>query len=37
MAYPQDMCIHQWFETQVARTPDAVAVVCEGQELTIKS
>ncbi|MEH2068924.1 MAG: amino acid adenylation domain-containing protein [Nostoc sp.] len=25
--YPQDKCIHQWFEEQVARTPDAVAVV----------
>ncbi|MBW4684065.1 MAG: amino acid adenylation domain-containing protein [Komarekiella atlantica HA4396-MV6] len=25
--YPQDKCIHQLFEEQVARTPDAVAVV----------
>ncbi|MBC8449436.1 MAG: amino acid adenylation domain-containing protein, partial [Chloroflexi bacterium] len=25
-AYPQDQCIHQLFEAQVARTPDAVAV-----------
>ena len=27
-AYPDDQCIHTVFETQVARTPDAVAVVC---------
>jgi surfactin family lipopeptide synthetase A len=33
-AYPQDTCIHQWIEAQVARTPDAVAVVFEDQALT---
>jgi non-ribosomal peptide synthetase component F len=27
--YPQDKCIHQLFEEQVERTPDAVAVVFE--------
>ncbi|RCJ25078.1 hypothetical protein A6770_28095 [Nostoc minutum NIES-26] len=32
--YPQDKCIHQLFEEQVARTPDAVAVVMENQQLT---
>jgi amino acid adenylation domain-containing protein len=32
--YLQDTCIHQLFEAQVARIPDAVAVVCEDQELT---
>ncbi|BAY78314.1 amino acid adenylation domain-containing protein [Nostoc linckia NIES-25] len=32
--YPQDKCIHQLFESQVARTPDAVAVVFENQQLT---
>jgi amino acid adenylation domain-containing protein len=32
--YPQDKCIHQLFEEQVARTPDAVAVVFENQQLT---
>ncbi len=26
--YPSDRCIHQLFEEQVARTPDAIAVVC---------
>ena len=32
--YPYDLCIHQLFEEQVARTPEAVAVVFEGQQLT---
>ncbi|WP_392535132.1 amino acid adenylation domain-containing protein [Nostoc sp. C117] len=32
--YPQDKCIHQLFEEQVERTPDAVAVVYENQHLT---
>jgi amino acid adenylation domain-containing protein len=32
--YPANKCIHQLFEEQVERTPDAVAVVFEGQQLT---
>ncbi|MUG94289.1 amino acid adenylation domain-containing protein [Scytonema sp. UIC 10036] len=32
--YPQDLCIHQLFEEQVKRNPDAVAVVFENQQLT---
>jgi amino acid adenylation domain-containing protein len=32
--YPLDKCIHQLFEEQVERTPNAVAVVFEGQQLT---
>ena len=32
--YPQDKCIHQLFEEQVERTPDAVAVVFGHQKLT---
>jgi amino acid adenylation domain-containing protein len=32
--YPQQQCIHHLFETQVERTPDAVAVVFEEQQLT---
>ncbi len=32
--YPTDKCIHQLFEEQVERTPDAVAVVFENQQLT---
>ena len=29
--YPQDLCVHQLFEQQVERTPDAVALVFEDQ------
>jgi amino acid adenylation domain-containing protein len=32
--YPKESCIHELVEAQVERTPDAVAVVFEGQELT---
>ena len=32
--YPKDACIHQLFEAQVERNPDAVAVVFESQQLT---
>ena len=34
--YPQDKCIHQLFEEQVERTPDAVAVVFEEEKLTYR-
>ena len=34
--YPRDKCIHQLFEEQVERTPDAVAVVFEDQSLTYR-
>ncbi|MEG4503826.1 amino acid adenylation domain-containing protein [Microcoleus sp. F6_B4] len=34
--YPQDKCIHQLFEEQVERTPDAVALVFEGKQLTYR-
>ena len=34
--YPQDQCIHQLFEAQVERLPDAMAVVFEDQELTYR-
>ena len=33
-AYPQDKSIHQLFEIQVERTPDAIAVVFQNQQLT---
>ena len=29
--YPKDKCIHQLFEEQVERTPDAIAVQFDGQ------
>ena len=32
--YPHDKCIHELFELQVARTPDAAAVVHEDRHLT---
>lgn len=34
--YPQDKCIHQLFEDQVEKTPDAIAVVFEDQQLTYR-
>ncbi|MEG4207119.1 amino acid adenylation domain-containing protein [Microcoleus sp. Pol7_A1] len=32
--YPKDACIHQLFEAQVQKTPDAVAIVFEYRQLT---
>ncbi len=32
--YPQNVCLHQLFEDQVKRTPDTIAVVSEGGQLT---
>ncbi len=34
--YPQDKCIHQLFEEQVERTPNAVALVYQDQQLTYR-
>ncbi|MEQ8997814.1 MAG: aminotransferase class V-fold PLP-dependent enzyme [Coleofasciculus sp. B1-GNL1-01] len=34
--YPSDKCIHQLFEEQVKRTPDAIALVLENQQLTYR-
>ncbi|WP_254564071.1 non-ribosomal peptide synthetase [Oscillatoria sp. HE19RPO] len=34
--YPQDKCIHQLFEAQVEQSPDAVALVFEGEQLTYR-
>ncbi|MEC3420879.1 amino acid adenylation domain-containing protein, partial [Bacillus cereus] len=36
VAYPQESTIHQLFKEQVNRTPDAVAVVDEKQQLTYR-
>src|SRR5262245_9367150 len=33
-AYPRDLCVRQLFEQQVELTPDTIAVVYEGQQLT---
>ncbi|HEX7239255.1 MAG TPA: condensation domain-containing protein, partial [Longimicrobiaceae bacterium] len=35
--YPYDRCIHQLFEAQAARTPDAVAVVFEEESLSYRA
>lgn len=35
-SYPKDLCLHQVFEQQVDRTPDAVAVSFEDQRLTYR-
>ena len=32
--YPNNICIHQLFEAQVERTPNAIAVVFENEQLT---
>jgi amino acid adenylation domain-containing protein len=32
--YPKDKCIHRLFEEQVERTPEAIAIVFEDQQLT---
>jgi amino acid adenylation domain-containing protein len=34
--YPKNLCIHHLFEAQVEKTPDAVAVVFEDQQLTYR-
>ncbi len=34
--YPRDKCIHQLFEEQVERTPEAVAVAYNGNQLTYR-
>jgi len=34
--YPKDKCIHEFFENQVNKTPDEIAVVFENTKLTYK-
>ncbi len=34
--YPREKCVHELFEDQAARTPDAVAVVCGDRRLTYR-
>ncbi len=35
-SFPHESCIHQLFETQVEKTPGAVAVICGDQRLTYR-
>jgi amino acid adenylation domain-containing protein/FkbH-like protein len=32
--YPRESCLHELFDEQVQRSPDAVAVICEDKQLT---
>ena len=32
--YPRDLLVHELFELQVERRPEAIAIVCEGEEIT---
>ena len=34
--YPRDKCVHELFENQAEKTPDAVAVIFENQQLTYR-
>ncbi len=34
--YTKDKCVHELFEEQVCRTPDAIAAVCGNQQLTYR-
>ena len=36
VAYPKDRCVHELFEEQVERTPDAMAVAFEDERLTYR-
>src|SRR5690348_8959424 len=33
---PKDKCVHQLFEEQVARTPDAVALIFDDEQMTYR-
>ncbi len=35
-AYPEEKCVHELFEEQAVRTPEAVAMVSEDQQLTYR-
>ena len=36
MTYPQDKCIHELFEAQVEKTPNAIAMMFEDEQLTYR-
>ncbi|MFZ0750089.1 MAG: amino acid adenylation domain-containing protein, partial [Pyrinomonadaceae bacterium] len=35
-AYPHDRTIHELFEAQAERTPDAIAIICNGEEVSYR-
>ena len=35
--YPRERCLHELFEEQAARTPDAIAAVFEGERITYRA
>jgi amino acid adenylation domain-containing protein len=35
--YPRDQCLHEAFEAQAARTPDAIAALFEGEQITYRA
>ena len=34
--YPKDECIHELFEIQTEKTPDAIALICDNEQLTYR-
>jgi len=34
--FPTDQCVHQWFEAQAVRAPEAVALVCEDTQISFR-
>jgi amino acid adenylation domain-containing protein len=34
--FPAEQCVHRSFEAQVERTPDAVALICEAEQMTFR-
>src|SRR5262249_37403115 len=34
--YEREMCIHQLFEEQTGRSPEAIAVVCKGKQISYR-
>src|SRR5205085_7545819 len=32
--YPREKAVHQLFEEQVSKSPDAIAVICDGEQVT---
>ena len=35
-SFPRNVCVHQLFQTQAERTPDATALVCNGTQVTYR-